>query len=237
VIPDKTNGLPVTDVAGMAFYQNENITSAVIGNNVTNIGPFAFYQCAVMSSVIIGNNVTHVGDNAFNTCTFMTSATLGSNVAWIDEWAFSGCSSLRWITIPAGVTNIGEEAFGGCPFLTGIYFEGNMPNLETNAVFSRMYYLPGATGWTPTYNGDGLSNVLWNPQIQTASPGFGVGTNGFGFNVTGTSNMYFSVEACANPANPVWSPVQTNRFTSDTFHCNDPQWTNFSARFYRLDMP
>jgi hypothetical protein len=235
VIPDTTNGLPVTDIAGMAFYQNENITSAVIGNNVTNIGPFAFNSCQVMRSVTIGNSVTHIADEAFGHCTLLTNATLGSNVAWIDEWAFSTCGSLRFITVPASVTNISQGAFISCSFLTGIYFEGNMPNLETNSIFSRMYYLPDATGWGPTYNG--LSNVLWNPQIQTGGSNFGVGANGFGFTISGLSNMWFSVEACTDLGNPNWSPIQTNRFTSSSFRCNDPQSTNFSSRFYRLNMP
>jgi len=235
VIPDTINGLPVTDVEGMAFYQNNDISSVVIGNNVTNIGPEAFVECEPLFSVTIGNSVTHVGASAFSSCDNLTNVTLGNSLAWIDEWAFSGCVSLRFVTIPATVTNISQYAFTGCSFLRGIYFEGDMPTLGTDSVPAALYYLPGAAGWTPTYNG--YSNIVWNPQIQTGGSNFGVGTNGFGFNITGMSNTWFSVEACTDLANPNWLPIQTNRFASGTFHFIDPQSTNFSARFYRLQMP
>jgi hypothetical protein len=42
------------------------------------------------------------------------------------------------------------------------------------------------------------------------------------------------VEACTDLANPLWQPVQTNMLTSDSVYFGDSQWTNYSARFYRL---
>jgi hypothetical protein len=45
------------------------------------------------------------------------------------------------------------------------------------------------------------------------------------------------LDACTNPANPVWTPLQTNTLIGDTFYFSDPQWTNHPARFYRLRWP
>ena len=80
--------------------------------------------------------------------------------------------------------------------------------------------------------------VLWNPQAQS----FGVRTNQFGFNLTGSSNLVIVVEGCTNITNPVWQPVQTkilNTFigTNGTSYFSDPQWTNYPVRCYRLHSP
>jgi hypothetical protein len=75
------------------------------------------------------------------------------------------------------------------------------------------------------------------PQVQTSGPTFGVGPTGFGFNITGTSNLVIVVEACTNLANPTWSPVGTNTLISGSSYFSDPQWTNYPGRFYRLRWP
>jgi hypothetical protein len=49
--------------------------------------------------------------------------------------------------------------------------------------------------------------------------------------------MAVAVDACTDPANPVWTPLQTNTLTGDTLYFSDPQWTNYPARFYRLRWP
>ena len=79
--------------------------------------------------------------------------------------------------------------------------------------------------------------MLWNPQVQARTATFGVRTNRFGFTITGTSNLVIVVEACTNLANPVWSPLQTNTLSGDSFYFSDPQWKNYRARLYRLRSP
>jgi hypothetical protein len=49
--------------------------------------------------------------------------------------------------------------------------------------------------------------------------------------------MAVAVDACTNPAKPVWTPLQTNTLTADTLYFSDPQWTNHPVRFYRLRRP
>ena len=103
-----------------------------------------------------------------------------------------------------------------------------------------VYYLPGMTGWSSTY--DGLPAVLWNPRVQTGDASFGVRTNRFGFTITGSSNLVIVVEACTNLANPIWTPLGTNTLnifigTNGTSYFSDPQWTNYPGRFYRFRSP
>ena len=96
-----------------------------------------------------------------------------------------------------------------------------------------MYYLAGTSGWGPTFGG--CPTVLWNPQVQPGS--LGVGTNRFGFTITGASNLVIVVEASTNLANPAWSPLVMYTLTSGSAYFSDPQWTNYPARFYRLRWP
>ena len=98
-----------------------------------------------------------------------------------------------------------------------------------------VYYLPGTTGWASTFGGH--PTVLWNPQVQTSGVNFGVRTNGFGFTITGSSNLVIAVEACTNLANALWSAVGTNTLTGGSSYFSDPQWTNYPGRFYRLRSP
>ena len=62
-------------------------------------------------------------------------------------------------------------------------------------------------------------------------------SNQFGFDITGTSNIPIVVEASANLAGPVWTPLQSLTLTNGLFHFSDPQWTNYPVRFYRISSP
>jgi hypothetical protein len=97
-----------------------------------------------------------------------------------------------------------------------------------------VYYLPDTTGWGYF---DGFPTVLWNPTIQVADGSFGVKDNQFGFNVSGTADIPFVVEACTNLADPMWQPLQTNTLAGGIFYFGDSQWTNYPGRFYRIHWP
>ena len=72
----------------------------------------------------------------------------------------------------------------------------------------------------------------WLPQVQTADGGFGVQSNGFGFNINWATGQTVVVEDSMDLIN--WQPVQTNVLTTGSSYFSDPQWTNYSVRFYRL---
>jgi len=101
-----------------------------------------------------------------------------------------------------------------------------------------IYYLPGTTGWGATF-ADRLTArwFLPNPVILTSSPGPGVRNNEFGFTLSWATNASVVVEACADPAHPVWTAVRTNTLTDGSSYFSDPTWTNHPARFYRLRQP
>jgi hypothetical protein len=165
---------------------------------------------------------------------------MGNSVTSIGSGAFGSCAALN-ITIPNSVTNIGNYAFTGCRYLTGVYFRGNAPSIGLTTFLGSgnaiVYYLPGTTGWGNFAQLSGLQTRLWLPQMKTTDTSFGVRTNQFGFNVNWASGMTVVVEACASLSDPSWSPLQTNFLTSDSVYFNDPDWTNYPGRFYRLRSP
>jgi hypothetical protein len=78
---------------------------------------------------------------------------------------------------------------------------------------------------------------LWNPRAQTSNSSFGVQSNQFGFNISGTTSIPIVVEACTNVSNPNWVPLLNYTLTNGTVYFTDPQWTNYPVRFYRLRSP
>lgn len=130
----------------------------------------------------------------------------GLPVTRIGYQSFYFCTNLTSVTIPDSVTSIEKNAFNYCYGLTGVYFKGNAPSVSVysevfyNANNATVYYLPGTTGWRWTFAYRPAK--LWNSHIQTSDATFGVGSNFFGFNLSGTSGPTIVVEACTDLANP-----------------------------------
>ena len=183
----------------------------------------------------IPNSVTSIGGYAFAGCTNLTGVSIPNSVTNIGGQAFSFCSGLTNIVIPNGVTSVGGYTFRDSK-VTSAYFEGNAPPDDGTAFTydpgAIVYYLPGTTGWGPTFGG--APTELWNPQaIDFTRAG-----NQFGFIITGPTNVNVVVYACTNLANPVWMPVSTNTLSSSGVSSfSDPEWTNSPSRYYRFSAP
>lgn len=179
-IPSTINGLPVTSLGDNAFWNCASLTSISIPNGVTSIGYEAFSGCTSLTNLSMGNGVTSIGSLAFTDCISLPNVTVGDGVTNIGSQAFFHCINLTSVIIPASVTHIDSTAFGWCYNLAGLYFQGNAPSLgsslfenDTNAI---VYYLPGTTGWGPTFGGlpamPGIPpSIQIFPQTQTAEAG------------------------------------------------------------------
>ncbi len=238
-IPDS-----VTRIGDWAFFECISLTNTAIPSGVTVIGSRAFARCASLTSIAISDGVSSIEYGTFSECFSLTSMTVPDSVTCIGDEAFYSCTNLNSVTIGNSVTNIGRGAFSGMGYLSGsslagVYFRGNAPVLGWSVfpLFSKatVYYLPGAAGWGATLGG--RPTAIWLPQAQTRDASFGVQTNQFGFNIAWTSGQAVVVEACTDPANPIWSPLQTNILARDSVYFSDPGWTNHPARFYRLRSP
>jgi hypothetical protein len=195
-------------------------------------------QCpeAKAGNYTIPNGVTSIGGWAFGYCRSLTSVKIPNSVTSIGDYAFLDCTSLTSVTIPNGVTSIAADAFAYCTSLRGVYFRGNAPSVGSE-VFSgdnnaTVYYLPGTTNWGSTLGG--RPTVLWNPQMQTSDWSFGVLSNQFGFNITGTTNIPILVEASPNLESASWTSLQACALTNGSIYFSDPHWTNYPVRFYRI---
>ena len=236
-IPDS-----VTNIGDYAFSYC-GLTNVTIGDGIAKIGIAAFYECEGLTSVTIGKSVTSIEYYAFYLCISLTKVTIGNSVTNIGDYAFAGCDSLTSVTIGTSVTSIERLAFENNS-LTTVYFKGNAPVTYGSVfitsggfVIATAYYLPGTTGWGDFSASTGVRAVPWNPLIQTGDARFGVRTNQFGFNINWASGQTVVVETCTNLTNPVWQPVQTNALISDSVYFNDPQSSNYHARFYRIKSP
>ena len=247
-IPDS-----VTNIGDFAFYGCSGQTGVTIPKSITSIGQEAFSRCTGLTTIAVsaGNPAYSSADGVlFNVAqstliTYPAGRTGGyavsDTVTNIGNAAFLGCSNLTSVTIPGSVTSIAGFAFVECSNLEAAYFLGDAPlfaHTGGTPVFwgdarATVFYLPNTTGWGSAF----VSAVLWNPQIQTTAASFGLGTNGFGFTITGTANIPIVIEACTNLANPIWSPVRTSTLTGGSSYFRDPQWTNYPTRFYRIRWP
>ncbi len=68
LIPEKIDGMAVTQIADYAFYDDTITTSVKIPATVTYISSFAFCNCSELTAVYIPDSVTYINDSAFVYC-------------------------------------------------------------------------------------------------------------------------------------------------------------------------
>jgi len=236
-VPSNINGVPVTAIAPDGINM-DNVTFLDIPGSITNMTS-AFENGFDLLTVIIEDGVPAISDGAFDNCPSLVNVSIPDSVASIGTQAFFNCQSLTNIVIPAGVTNLGYEAFCYTFGVTSVYFLGNPPP-QNSFVFAgdyqaTLFYLPETSGWPFMY--DALYTLAWNPQINPGA-NFGVRSNQFGFDITGTAGLAVTVEASTSPQLPGWSPQTTVVLTNGLYHFRDPVQSGAGAsRFYRLAVP
>lgn len=230
----------ITSIQDQLFENCSLLRGVTIPGTVTNIGNDAFLDCNDLINIVIPNSVTSIGGGAFS-FTGLTNLVIPDSVTSIGSDAFYFDYGLTNITIGDGVTTLGSHAFWLCPRVNGFYFAGNAPIIDST-VFTgdsgTVYYLPETTGWQAFNTNSGLAPaVLWNPQAETGGASFGVKSNQFGFNIIGTTNIPFIIQANTNLANPDWVSLEACTLTNGSIYFSDRQWTNYPSRFYRLAAP
>src|SRR5262245_48726121 len=101
MIPDMTNGMPVTGIGNSAFSYQYILTNVTIPYTLTNIGPNAFFNCTNLTDVTIGTNVISIGTAAFSSCSRLSAIMIPDSVKKIGKDALLACTSLSGITVEA----------------------------------------------------------------------------------------------------------------------------------------
>ena len=146
-IPSTINGLPVTSIAGNAFYGHTSLTDITIPGTVTNIGPTAFGDCPSLTAIKVaaGNPVySSIAGVLFNQSQttlleypvgLAGNYTIPNSVTSIGTNAFEYCTGLTSITIPNSVTSIGNYVFNGCISLTSVVIPSSVTNIGEFAFY------------------------------------------------------------------------------------------------------
>lgn len=241
----------VISIGDFAFGDCDYLTGITIPASVTSIGIGPFMACTDLKAITVNSSstaFTNIGGVLYNKSATQliqypegsngTAYVIPSGVTNIGGYSFAACSALTNVLIPDSVLGIGDYAFTLCYYLDHVYFESNAPVGGTN-VFNldgtTSYYLPGMSGWGPTY--EGRPTALWLPLIQTGTNGPSVKTNEFGFNISWASNIIMTVQATTNLTTTNWTAVQTSLVTNGLLRFNDTNWTSYPQRFYRIMWP
>lgn len=241
----------VTSIGKYAFSYCPALTSVTIPDSVTSISNSAFGSCisltainvspanpefASIDGVLFDKDLTNLIQCPGG---FSGHYTMPDNVTSIGDDAFFSCTSLTSVAISDSVTSIVNRAFYNCPSLTSVLFTGSAPNIDFFDFHSSpatIYYLPAfASNWPGTYGE--RPTLCWNPQVRRDA-GFGFDSNGFGFDIAGTTNIPVVVEACTNLTSGVWTRLTNATLgTTGSIRFNDPASTNLPTRYYRIVWP
>ncbi len=166
VIPDTTNGLPITSIGDAAFFEKTTLTTVAVGTNVVSISDQAFSYSS-LTSITLPASVTNIAFDAFLDCNSLTAITVATN-----NPDFSSAAGILFnqnqtvlisfpegkagsYAVPNSVTNIGVYAFTGSSNLTSVALSTNVSSLA-DYVF---YDCPGLTAITVNTNNHWYSSV------------------------------------------------------------------------------
>lgn len=127
-IPEKINGIPVTEISHGAFANDKEIKKLTLPKTLKNINPNAFNSSAI-ESVYISPGVETIDDGAFKNCEKLKEISLLEGLSRIGCGAFSRCDNLVSITIPDSVTSLSDSVFDFCMSLKEIHIGSGLTSI------------------------------------------------------------------------------------------------------------
>ena len=226
IIPDSTNGFPVTAIGIQAFYFCSSLTNITIPNNVTSIGTWAFGGCSDLKTIFIPDSVTTIG-----------------------VWAFWGCG-LTTVRIPSSVTNIGVGAFQWWTSLTNssltnIDVDATNPNyasvdgvLFDKAVSTLMQCPAGKTGsYSVPDSVSTIGTAAFGDCSGLTSVNIGCGVNGIGEGAFGSCSSLTSVTIPNNVTSiGNWAFSGCSSLTNINVDTANPNYTSVDGVLFDKDV-
>jgi hypothetical protein len=236
----------VKSIESGAFNNCVSLHNITIPGTVTNIVTLAFYSCTNLTSIFFQGKPPTLGGTPFArdpaTVYYLPGnpdwqplaqnpkvrigVSYGAGIVRTNQFGFNITGSSNLVILVQGCSSLTNNVWSTVATNRGSSYFGDSQWTNYPARFYRL--LPPTFGGQPT--------VLWNPVLQTTDGSFGLRSNQFGFNITGTANIPIVVEARTDFGN-AWVPLQSVSLTNGSFYFSDPLWTNYTSRFYRIRSP
>ncbi len=118
VIPERVNGVTVTQIGQRVFEKKQEITSVSLPDTVQLVGYAAFDGCKNLQAVDLGEGVQRIHDNAFRNCSALESIEFPASLRSISSDVFKN-TGLRSVSLNK-VESVGDYAFAECKQLSSL---------------------------------------------------------------------------------------------------------------------
>jgi putative cell wall-binding protein len=138
-------------------------TELILPERLKIIETYAFISCHELTEVTIPSTVTYL--SGFYNCSTLKKVSIEEGcLETIGFIAFADCKSLESLVIPESVVSIEERAISGCAALKEVHFEGEAPDIVSDAFqdTTTIAYYPGdLDSWTEDKLQDYGGNLTW----------------------------------------------------------------------------
>jgi hypothetical protein len=176
VVPASIDGLPVTEIGYLAFY-NHAVTAARLPSTIVKIADFAFYRCP-LTYANVPASVRSIGKEAFARCSPLTSidvevdnpsySAYGGMLFTKDMGTLLQCPAGKpdAVDLPDTVTEIAPFAFEGCSKITTVHLPATIARIGEGA-FSACYELLTITVDSGNEHYSSIDGVLFDRAAST----------------------------------------------------------------------